>query len=173
MKTRHLILILMLFVAGASRAQEAMMPLPEELKKLEWMLGKWEGSIKWTMPGMEGEAKMAFEATWDGQFQKQSSTMEMMGMKMIETAYIGWDAAKKQYSMYTFTNFAPTPRVEYGKFDGTTWVSISEPWATGMGSTVSRSTIVKKSNTELDLTVEFKEGDKWNKVGVATFKKKS
>ena len=52
---------------------------------------------------------------------------------------------------------------------------ISEPWNVGMpgGPTVSRATITKKSNDEYTFVLEFKNGDKWDKVGDGSAKRKA
>lgn len=165
---------LIFFVMGAHAfAQEAAPGPAPELKQLEWQLGNWEGTFKWTMPGMEGDAKMTFTTAWEGNFLKTSSVMEMAGMKFNEVSYMGWDPLKKEYISWTFTNFAAMPRIERGKLDGNKLVLVSDPWDTGMGQMISRGTTIKKSNKEASFTIEFKNGEKWDKAAEGTFKKKS
>lgn len=148
-----------------------MTPAPE-LKKLEWQVGTWSGNLKWLMPGMEGEAKMDFKCVWEGNFLKSTSAMEMSGMKFNEVSFTGWDAAKKEYVSWTFTNFAALPRIERAKLDGNTMISTSEPWDTGMGQAmISRATLIKKSDKEFSMTIEFKTGEKFEKAAEGAFKK--
>ncbi|SRR5581483_3736159 len=160
-------------VSAVCFAQQMNMEPPAELKKLSWVLGSWSGTLNWTAPDMQMSGTMTWKAEWENQFLKMTTVTEMSGMKMVETSYTGWNAKKKSYDSYTFTNFAPTPRIEHGTLTGDKFVSISEPWEVG-GSptpTVGRATLVKKSDTEATMILEFKEGEKWTKVAEGTFKK--
>lgn len=173
MKIARLLVCLLAICSTLALGQEPNVPHPE-LGKLAWQIGTWEGKVKWTMPGMEGESDMSWTNVMDGNFLKSSSTMDMMGQKVTETGYLGWDAKEGRFSMWTFTNFAHMPRVEHGKLDGDTMVMISEPWDAGMGEPmVSRATVVKKGDSEMGFTLEFKQGEQWVKAAEGTFKKKA
>lgn len=165
--------VMALSVCAGVLAQE--MEPPAELKKFEWMVGSWEGSTKYNMEGMDMESKDTMDIRWDGQFLRITNVGDMGPMKMTETMFISWDAASKKYKSWSFTNFAPTPRIETAEAMGDKFVSISEPWSVpGMAeATVSRFTMTKKSDTEVSFLLEFKEGDKWTKVGEGSAKKKS
>lgn len=150
------------------------MEAPAELKSLAWMVGTWEGNMSMDMEGMKMESKTTMKCVMEGMFLRQDFVMEAQGMKMTEVGYLGWDAEKKKYCMYTFASWAPTPRIEWGEIKGNDFVSISEPWASGMPEkTVSRATLKKVSDREVSFLLEFKMGDKWTKVGTGTFKKKA
>ncbi len=111
-------------------------------------------------------------STREAMFYKTVSVTEMQGMTMEETAYMGWDEAKKKYSTYTFAAFAPTPRIEWGTLEGDKAVFLSEPWAV-MGSTMeSRATVAKKGDKEMTFLLEIKAGADWTKMAEGTFKKK-
>ena len=87
---------------------------------------------------------------------------------------MAWDAKEKKFVSWTFTNYAPMPRVDKGTMTGNTFVSISEPWdAPGMEGTVGRFTMIKKSDSEMTFVLEFKEGDSWSKVADGGYKKKT
>lgn len=170
--------LLSLFVAACvvvpSVAQE--MGPPVELKKLEWFLGEWTGKVKYTFPGEDPtEGEMAFKNEREANFLKSTSKFKMMGTDFVEIGYIAYNAKDKCYCSWTFTNFAPLPRIEHGTLDGDTVTFVSEPWEVGMpgGPTTGRATLKKKSDKEMTFTLEFKEGDKWNKVGEGTFTKKA
>jgi hypothetical protein len=172
---RASLLIAVAAVGMTSQALGQLVEAPAELKKLEWMVGDWSSSVKWTMPGMpEMDSNMSVKIAWDGPFLKATSTMEMQAMKFTETQYMWWDAGKKKYASHTFTSFAATPRVEYATLDGNKFVSTSEPWDVGMagGPTTGRTTFTKKSDSEFAFVLEFKNGDAWGKVAEGTFKKK-
>lgn len=165
-------LLAAVFAACAASAQGPMEP-PAELKKLDWMLGEWTSTVKWTYQ-MEMDVPYTVKCEWDGQFLKSTSKMDLMGMAMTQTAYYGWDAAAKKYRGWTFTNFSPEPRIESGTVSGDTLVMISEPWNVGTGElVVGRMTLTKKGATELHVVLEFKEGDKWVNAAEGTFKKKT
>lgn len=118
------------------------------------------------------DVKMDMETRYDGKFVYSESVMDMMGMKMVEKAFLSYDAATKSYKSYTFTNWAATPRIETLTVKGDVLVFLSEPWDGGDGKlTSSRATMTKVSATEAKFLLEFKDGDKWNKVGEGTFKK--
>jgi len=144
-----------------------------EMERIAWMLGDWSGKVKWSMKGMNEAVEMPYKAVMEGNFMKSTSSFQMMGMSFSETSYLCWDAGKKRYSSYTFTNFAPTPRVEHGTFEGDKMVMLSEPWSVGPeGPTTSRATVIKKSEKEVHFLLEFKEGEKWVKTAEAKFTKK-
>lgn len=173
MRTVRSILVAFVVAAAAAAFSQEPPSLSPELKALEWQLGTWEGTVKWSMPGMEGDSKMTMKCEWEGLFMKQSSTTEFQGMKMLEVGYVGFDPEKKKYSFHTFTSFAPTPRVEWGTVTGDKVEFVSEPWNVMGQSTTSRSTVTKKSASEIAFVLEFKQGDSWSKVAEGTFKKKS
>ena len=159
-------------LSAVSISQEPSTAPPPELKKLEWMVGDWVTNMKWLQPGAEMEMPGTMKVEWDGQFLKTSSVMEAGPMKMTETQYLGWDAKSKKYVGYTFTNFAPTPRIERGDYDGTKLVGVSDPWdAPGMPNIIGRGMIVRKNDNEGTFTLEFKNGDTWTKVAKGTYKR--
>lgn len=171
MRLKTLILSVLSLVAITAQAQLA--PVPEEMKKLEWMVGTWAGKVKWTMTGMDPmDGEMSMTNTMEGPFMKQVSKTEMMGMTMVETGYVGWDAKKKQYMTWTFTNFSSDPRVEVGQMKGDVMVFNCDGWDVMGQVTISRATMTKKSAKEVAFLLEFKENGKWTKAGEGTFMKK-
>jgi hypothetical protein len=168
------LLTLALAVSATLFAQAPSMEPPAELKKLDWYLGEWSGKVKWSFPDMPAsEEDMSFKNEWEGQFMKSTSTMSMSGMKITEVGYTGWNAKTKKYDSYTFTNFAPTPRIEHGEIDGDKVVFLSEPWEVMGADMTSRVTMMKKSAAELSFTIDFKMGENWQKVAEGSLKKKA
>ncbi|MGI8923081.1 MAG: DUF1579 family protein [Fimbriimonadales bacterium] len=164
-------------VALAALLAFALAPAQEkpsaEMERIAWMIGDWNGKVKWSMEGMNETVELPYKAVTEGNFLKSTSSFQMMGMRFSETSFLCWDAAKKRYSSYTFTNFAPTPRVEHGTFEIDKMVMISEPWSVDpKGPTTSRASVTKKSDKVVHFLLEFKEGEKWVKVAEATFTKK-
>ena len=173
MKKRLMTLLAVCGFAVCAVAQQGPTP-PAELEKLAYMLGDWEGTFSWTMPGMEGDMKMQLKCEMDGMFLRQTSKMDMQGAVATESAFFGWNAAESRWDVWTFTNFAPTPRIEHGTLEGSVLTVTSEPWAVeGMGEVVSRSTISKASDSEVSFKLEFKQGDQWMEVAHGLLKKKA
>lgn len=173
MKFRILVVLAFALVSVMGMAQAPDLAPPPELKKLDWYIGEWSGKVKWSMMGMPPtEEETSFKNEWEGQFLKSTSIMTMSGMKMTEVGFIGWNPKTKLYDAYIFTNFAPMPRIEHGEADATRFIFTSEPWAVGGMEIVGRATMNKKSADELGFVLEFKMGEKWEKVGEGTFKKK-
>lgn len=162
---RTLTLFAAFAVVGFVGAQAQEMAPPPELNKLAWTLGSWKGKIHFTMEGVDSEGDMTMNSVMDGMFIKGTTTWDMMGMKMVENAYMGWDEKAKCYRSWAFTNFSPDPRYEKGVLDGDTFSSTSEPWNVMGQATVGRGTLKKLGEKEISFTLEFKEGDKWTKVG--------
>jgi len=161
-------------LAVSATAQMPDLTPPKQISDLAWSVGEWSGSVHWTMEGTpEMDSNVGLKISIEGQFLKEESTQDMMGMAMTETAYMGWNDKESRYDCWSFTNFAPTPRLEHGKVDGKNWTMESEPWV-GMGqATTGRSTITMVSDSEMKMTLEFKTGDTWTKVAEGTLKKKT
>lgn len=158
-------------VALVSVAAFAQFEPPAKLADLDFLKGKWSGKMDMTLEGQAVELIGTMEVVAEGQTLKMTTTSDMMGMKMVERSYVCWNEGKSTFTMYTFADFAAMPRVEHGNIKDGVWTTISEPWAvSGMGDVVSRSTVTVKGDS-LTMTVEFKNGDKWEKVGTGKYTK--
>ena len=167
------VLLLLGLVSGVI-AQD-MSPSPE-FDKVKWMLGEWTGTMKMSMPGTpEMEYATTMKSEMDGFFMKFSSDMEVEGMKMTESGYMGWDEKLGKFKAWTFATFAPTPRIETATVNGDSVVYVSEPWEVpGMpAATTSRVTVSKDGASGMKMLLEFREGDGWMKVGEATYTRKT
>lgn len=164
--------LLIAVAAVAICAQTPDMGPSAELKKLDWMLGEWTGKMNMDMMGSKFESVQNVKCEWDGKFMKTTSVMDVMGMKMTESMYMGYDPKTKKYTTHSFTNFSPYPRIETGELVGNKFVSISQLWEVdGMAPTTSRATLWLEGKA-LKMTLEFKEGDKWTVVGSGSMTKK-
>jgi hypothetical protein len=174
MKIRIALIAAWLAMSLVSVAQDMpSMEPPPELKKLEWMLGDWTIDSHWDMNGQEFDSAGTLKVSWEGQFLKMVSSSDMMGAKFDETSYLGYDAKEKKYVLWSFTNWAPTPRVERGNFEGEAFVTVSDPWDVAGQTVTGRATQKKVSDTEATMTLEFKMGDSWVKVAESKAKKKA
>ena len=147
---------------------------PPEMMKWDWMVGEWTSSATWAMPDMpEMSVESTMKVEWDGQFLRHTSVSDFDGtMKMTETMMLGYDPYKEKYYSSSFTNMAPTPRIEWGTLKGETLVMISEPWQIMGDESVSRATMVKVSDDEIKFKLEFQFGDDWVVVSDAKFERK-
>jgi hypothetical protein len=175
MRASRLLSIFTLLVIGAVASGQGMPPPSAEISKFSWALGEWEGTSVWNMDGMPAntESKDIWTFEIEGQFLKMTTTATSMGQTSKETSYCGWNAEKKQYDSWAFSDIATVPRIEHGTFDGTTMTMESEPWTTMMGTITGRGTVAKKSDAEMTFSLEFRQPDgTWKKVAEGTYKKK-
>lgn len=161
--------ILVLALVGTSFAQ---FTAPKELDVFKWTLGEWKGTVKFSEQLGGTEAKMTFKNYMDGKFLRADSVMEQMGMKFIESSYLGYDSIKKEYKSWTFTNWADMPRIEKVTVEeGKSMVFISEPWfAMGM-SVTTRGRMSPVGENGMKFTLESKVGDTWQPMGEGTFER--
>ncbi len=165
--------VLASLVAASSTVLAQDMEPPQELRKFEWLVGRWHGTTEMTIEGENMKSETWTEVSWEGQFLKMSTRYgPEMGDEMFEISYLGFDAKKGKFSMHTFTNFAATPRVEWGNSkDKDTWVFLSEPWEIMGTDYKSRATIDKMSANEFWLVIQFNMNGRWVKSGSAIMKR--
>ena len=145
---------------------------PSQITDLKWMVGTWTGSGKFAIQGMEMDMTVTITCSIEGQFLKTVAVNDYGAIKMEETQYTGYDADKKEYFAYSFTNVSPAPRVQRGKMEGASLVMLSEPW-TVMGDTMTaRGTTTKVSETKMKMGLDFKNDDKWDKASEIELTKK-
>lgn len=158
---RSLMAALFLVPIASAYAQD--MSPPKEVTELGWMVGTWSGSGKISFGGHEADITSTMTISFDGQFLKVASVDDSGGFKMTKTMMVGWDAKKSEYISYTFTNMGPKARIAHGKMEGGKLVMVSEPWEAGGMTATARETMSKVSDSKYGLTMEFKNGDKWDK----------
>lgn len=135
---------------------------PKQVTDLGWMVGTWTGAGKFSLGGQTVDTKLSIVVTFDGQFLKEVSTADMGAFKSTETMMLGWDAAKNQYSSYTFADYAATPGIKHGTMTGESLTLVSEPWAMEGMTVLSRSTMTKVSDSKFKSKMEIKNGEKWD-----------
>ncbi len=167
-------LLLFLVALGVAAPALAQLPTepPAEMKKQEWMLGNWSGVGTMTMHGTEMPYTYTVKCDWFGQFMRSVSVMDFGAIKMEETSYMTWDEKASQYTNYAFTNMGPTPRIEHGKEQDGKLVMTSDPWNVMGETSISRGWMEKVDDTHAKFTLEFKNGEKWEKATESTFTKK-
>ena len=161
---RKLCVALLVVASCGLMAQLPSTEPPAEVKKFDWMIGKWKGAGSMALQGMEMSFTTEMTNSYEGQFLKSVSTIDYGMIQVTETMFTGFDPGKGEYFSYAFTNMAPKPRIEFGKLDGETLVMVSEPWEIMGQSISSRATMKKTSDTKARFVVEFKMGDAWEKA---------
>lgn len=121
--------------------------------------------------GSEMDMKITMTYSMEGQFLKCITISDFGIMKMEEVGYLGYNAEKKQYKMWTFSNMSPDPRIETGAMVGDKLVMTSEPWTIMGQSMIGRGTLEKKDEKTLNFLLEFKEGDKFTVASNIVMKK--
>ncbi|MBS1705988.1 MAG: DUF1579 family protein [Armatimonadetes bacterium] len=136
----------------------------KEIENLSWMVGTWSGSGEISFGGNKVTIKTTMVVSMDGQFLKATATDESSGFKMTKMTMTEWNAAKKQYISYTFTNIGSTARVAHGTFADKSLSMISDPWEAEGMTAVMRETVTKLDTTKCGYSLELKQDNKWAKV---------
>lgn len=157
-------------VASAASAQFA--TPAKEISDLKWMVGTWETKGTFSMMGQEMEMTMEWTVTMEGPFIKGVSKQTIMGMDVMETSYLYYDAAKKELVMNSYTNLSDSPRVERGKAEANQVLLFSDPWMVMGNEMQSRSLLKKVSADEMSFKLEMKNGDSWDLASESVFKRK-
>ena len=162
---------LLAMVPMASALAQSAEP-PSQITDLNWMVGTWTGSGKFAIHGMEMDMNVTVTCSIEGQFLKTVAVNDYGAIKMEETQYTGYDAEKKEYFAYSFTNVSPAPRVQRGKLEGNSLVMLSEPWTVMGESMTARGATTKVSATKMKMGLDIKNGDKWDKASEFELTKK-
>lgn len=159
-------LCLALFVVASSGLM-AQLPSTEpsaEVKKFDWMIGKWKGSGSMALQGMEMSFTTEMTNSYEGQFLKSVSIIDYGMIQVTETMFTGYDQGKGGYFSYAFTNVSPKPRIEFGKLEGDTLMMVSDPWEIMGQSVSSRAKMKKVSDTKATFVIDFKMGETWEQA---------
>lgn len=151
-------------------------PKPEELKKLTFLVGKFEGTQKIivdpTQPPLD--AKGSVDSKWilDGRHLSWGFKGDFIDMKMEGVLTLTYDPAIKTFIGTWIDNLGQAVLVMKGNFEGLKLILTSdEIEAEGMGKVTMRATYWgtdKGFNFDLDM----KSGDQWGPVMRTEFKKK-
>jgi hypothetical protein len=163
-------LFLLAVFAVIASGQDGAPPAPGKL--WDWMIGEWKGDVEETY----SHYRKATKATWRVErgeefFLKLTYVSEELGQsdRLVETAYLGEGRQVYTYVLYSLTNRSRFPRVERGKISPLQdqLVLIGDPWdgvEIDLGEVVTRTTLTKKSNDEVLLLIERKDGKSWKKL---------
>lgn len=170
--------ISLLLVVGMVSFAVAQMPppKPEELKKLEFLIGKFDGKQKMFMDPSQPptESKGSVESKWilDGRYLSWGYKGDFMGMKMEGFFTITFDPSIKKYIGTWIDNMGNGILVMKGNFEGSKLIlTTDEMDVEGMGKVTMRSTYwAIEGGFHFDL--DMKRGDQWAPLLQSDFKKK-
>lgn len=164
----------MLFVVGALglmvgspdlRAGQAPQPPAPELKKLQFLAGKWTTKGKMFAPGQPPSDWTSSEvADWGlgGRYLRTISKVDLPGLGPDEALeLVGYDSNAKVYRFWRFASGEESPTVAEGNFEGKKLVLTSKG-----GETVPtfRITWEPREKTSVYFLLEMKMGDKFEKM---------
>lgn len=130
---RTAILACLVLTASTLPAQDPGMAPPDELKRLEPLLGSWTGKGMAYMgpdaPGSEWTSTHKVQKIMNGHFLMEEMTIEMsMGPDQSATlafvSFMGWDAEKETYTIHSISNMGKIERSEVHWIDDKTMVSM-------------------------------------------------
>ena len=134
---------------------------PKEIADLSWMVGTWSGTGKNVYDGKETPFTTSMTVSRYGQtIQAVSTLTPPNGVELILTRMIGWDAVKRQYVSYTFSNMAGLPLISRGTLTNNKLVMLFDKWGTDT-TKVGRETMSKISDTKYGFRTEMRHDKKW------------
>ncbi len=139
---------------------QAVEPAPE-IQALNWMIGNWTSSGQYAMMGQKFDYTAEWAISMEGPFLKMVNKTHFEGIDTSETAYLYFDAEKKEYVMTTYAEFALAPRTARGKMENGVLMVTSEPWDVMGTKVVGRSTFKKISSDEFSSKLEMKSPEGW------------
>jgi len=146
-------------------ARQGPEPPAPELKKLEFLAGKYSGKGKMYVPGGAAvDWTMKDEGQWvlGGQFLRTVSKAEFPGVGAEDAVeMIGYDNRAKVFRLWRYSSMGGSPTEAEGKFDGARLVMLSKPDASGG---VYRAMWEPKSGSQVYFLLEMKTGDKYEKM---------
>jgi hypothetical protein len=164
----------MLLGVTAAFAQGPPPPAPE-LKKLDYFVGSWtmDGDVKPGPMGPGGKSTGSSKYEWmDGKYFMVSNGnfSGVMGTG-TETAYYGYDSAKKVYTYDAFTSMGQH-EIAAAIIDGDTWTWLFDE---NMGGMTMKGRFIMKIVSPASYTYKFElsqDGSTWNTImdGKATKK---
>lgn len=173
------VVIAALLTTSAFAGQEPSLNVtpPKELAKVDFFLGKWEGTEK--MPDAIGQSVTAkatmvgTKAIGDMYFQSNHvADLGKMG-KMQGMHLISYDTFKKKYTAFWFDSSTPGVMEMSGDFEGDKLIMVSKPTEVpGMAQNlIMRATWQRLPQNKLSFLLEMQAGDKWQTVIDGSFKK--
>lgn len=179
---RAALLCLFVLVCVPAAAQDPVLPtapdaeaVTAEMKKLDFMVGTWEGDEKWWVgPGEPTIVKGKIIATVEGSGRFLVSRYDEKGTPLGDMSGVSittYDPEEKEYKLWEFNAYANAVAAT-GSFEDDVFVVTMD--TESMGQKMKLKFFYKKlSDTEYELKIDvsFDDGTTWLKSVEAVFKK--
>ncbi|MBS1722957.1 MAG: DUF1579 family protein [Armatimonadetes bacterium] len=172
MKAKLLCGFLLALLCAPAFAQDMMAPIPGEMKELDYLVGTWEGEMN--MNGMKMKAGFKAEKILGGRYIREMHTYTMGdNMQMTGMFLMTYDEKQKNWLSYWFDQSEAGNMEMRGGMEGGKYVAESKPMEMmDMKNVVMRATWTKVSDTKCTMSLDMKNGDKWDQMMEATYNKK-
>lgn len=151
-------------------------PKPEELKKIEFLTGKFMGTVKSFMDPSAAptESKASIDSKWilDGRYVSWAFKGDFMGMKMEGMLTLTFDPSQKKFVGSWVDNMGNGILIMKGNFEGTKLILTSDEMEMeGMGKVTMRATYWP-TDKGFHFDLDMKGGDQWAPLMQSDFSKK-
>jgi hypothetical protein len=151
-----------------------------EMEKIEWLLGDWKGTMKFSGMGPEAtedEATISVTKCLGGNYIQGVHKSKLPFGEMEGLNLISFDPREKKFKAHWFDSYSAGAMEMSGDLEGNRLVMTSKPMLTAPGEPegVFRATWTKKSETEVDFLLEFRPvtAEEWEKAIEGTYHKSS
>lgn len=156
----------MIYAVAVAALQIATSPPPAQISQLDFLIGKWSGSIQGSSVRLEvahgpGKRSLRYELIVSGRNVPS----------FIDDGYLWWDREPAAFRSFAMTSVSNDPRREIGRMVDGSLIMVSEPFEVDGRSERSRRTL-KPAKDGLSFTLDLREGDTW-KTRVSSVLKKS
>lgn len=158
----------LLFVATFLFAQFP--PTPPEIRRLNFMDGAWEGTLATGFGNMPATALGSLSN--GGMYYRLDLTIDVLGDRIEETIFVGWNRADQQYEAHVFTSASTQVRRETGKLEDGVLIMESDAWDLLGQISPSRTTIQIDEEGGLSYLLEFVRGSGAEEVARGTLRKR-
>ena len=166
-------ILLAVSAAPAFNQQPSTQPA-DALSKLKFMQGDWTGKQVFNTDGgaaMVGDATDRVELGIAGKYLCEMLSTTLAGRKPTDTRhFISYDQKTGKYTAWWFNDTSYHPTALTGEFAGSKLVLMSDSTAPGP---VLRATYERPSASTLTFLLEMKNGDKWTRLFLTTYTKKT
>ncbi|RMG24290.1 MAG: DUF1579 domain-containing protein [Armatimonadetes bacterium] len=177
---RTVLTLLAAFAAFSAVAQEGMMDPtpPKEVANLQFMVGKWEATLKMFDPsGAVSESKATADnrMVMGGRFLQITQKMSFEGMEIEGMMLTTYDAETGKYVAWWYDQLGARPVESEGTYSDGKFVFVSKPYSMpGMGEATFRSTFERLPDGRFRFLLEMKAGGgDWTTMMDGAFKRVS
>lgn len=145
-----------------------------DLKKVEWMLGKWTGAGTSMFPGMEGNISCSahVKALDGGWWYEMNMVDKYPQFESSAKMMLTYDPMAKHWMSVYVNYMGPDAIKSYGQIKGNTLSMTSEETNMEGMKTRFRTDFKMLDSKTMDFTLWMQMGKDWNQVQHATYRRK-